>query len=118
MQLILTHADLELALIESLRAKGMTAFEPGKASVEFTFKRGTKELQCILDTEPKAPAEPAEAKPKTETPVAPVAETSVPVAAADALAEAQVAQAAEDAGVAYPAAEATVASAGDDNLFD
>ena len=27
----------------------MTAFEPGKASVEFSFKRGTKELVCTLD---------------------------------------------------------------------
>lgn len=86
MQLILTHADLELALIESLRSKGMTAFEPGKASVEFTFKRGTKELQCVLDTEPKVANEaaPKAVSGGTEAPVAqatPVAETEQPAQA-------------------------------------
>lgn len=111
MQLILTHADLELALIESLRSKGMTAFEPGKASVEFTFKRGTKELQCVLDTEPKAVVE----KPQGE---APVAVATAPVAEV-------IAQASETADPVQepeaPAAEvaAEVAPAGgDDNLFD
>lgn len=108
MQLILTHADLELALIESLRSKGMTAFEPGKASVEFSFKRGSKELQCVLDTEPKAPADPVEAKPKAEAPVTQAAETPATEAPA---AEVQTEAPATEA--VAPAAEAEA-----DNLFD
>ena len=108
MQLILTHADLELALIESLRSKGMTAFEPGKASVEFSFKRGSKELQCVLDTEPKAPADPVEAKPKAEAPVTQAAEAPATEAPA---AEVQTEAPATEA--VAPAAEAEA-----DNLFD
>ena len=112
MQLILTHADLELALIESLRAKGMTAFEPGKASVDFSFKRGTKELQCVLDTEPKAAVEPVEAKPKAEAPVAQVQETPAPEAPVEAPAETPV----EVAPDVEP--QAPVVAGEDDNLFD
>lgn len=109
MQLILTHADLELALIESLRSKGMTAFEPGKASVEFTFKRGTKELQCVLDTEPKAVVE----KPQAIAPEAP-AVGSEPVVEPEAPVETPVETPAE-----APAQEPEApAAGGDDNLFD
>lgn len=109
MQLILTHADLELALIESLRSKGMTAFEPGKASVEFTFKRGTKELQCVLDTEPKAVAEKPQAIAPEDAPVtrsAPVVEPEAPSQEPEAPAETP-AQSPE-----------APAAGGDDNLFD
>lgn len=110
MQLILTHADLELALIESLRSKGMTAFEPGKASVEFTFKRGSKELQCVLDTEPKAPAAPVEAKPKAEAatapeaPEAPAQEPEAPTTTPEQAPETE--------------APAPAVAGDDDNLFD
>ena len=110
MQLILTHADLELALIESLRSKGMTAFEPGKASVEFTFKRGTKELQCVLDTEPKAVAEKPQAIAPEEAPVtrsAPAVEPEAP---------AQEPEAPGETPAEAPAPEAP--AGGDDNLFD
>jgi hypothetical protein len=118
MQLILTHADLEAALINDLRAKGMTAFEPGKASVEFSFKRGTKELVCILDTEAKAEAPEA---PKQSV-VTPAATTSAPVAQAPEIAPVEVAE--EPAYVAPVAetvattAELETAGGDDDNLFD
>lgn len=123
MQLILTHADLEAALINDLRAKGMTAFEPGKASVEFAFKRGTKELICVLDTEAKAPVLVEDPKSSAETPTA---TTSAPVAQAPVTAPVEVVS--EPVQVAEvetpvtttvePVAEVVVAGGDDDNLFD
>lgn len=119
MQLILTHADLEAALINDLRSKGMTAFEPGKASVEFSFKRGTKELVCTLDTEAKV-VEPvaADPKPSAETPSA---TGSASAALTPEVVPAEVAE--EPAPVApveaAPTTETLPASTGDDdNLFD
>lgn len=128
MQLILTHADLEAALINDLRSKGMTAFEPGKASVEFSFKRGTKELVCTLDTEPKvevhqvneSPAStPGVAGPKTS------AETPSATGSASAALTPEVVPAVvveEPAPVAPVEAATTTetlpADASDDNLFD
>lgn len=112
MQLILTHADLEAALINDLRSKGMTAFEPGKASVEFSFKRGTKELVCTMDTEAKA-----EVVPVTESPKATAEASAAPV---EPVAEA-VAEPAYGEPVAESAAEpveAVAEAASDDNLFD
>lgn len=108
MKLTLSHADVTLALCEFLSTRGMTAFDPTQVTAEFSFKRGSKELLCELDTEPKAPAEPVEPKPKAEAPVAQVVETQAPEApAAEPVAE-------------TPAAEpvAPAAEAGDDNLFD
>lgn len=116
MQLILAHADLEAALINDLRAKGMTAFEPGKASVEFSFKRGTKELICTLDTEAKAEVHTPVGNvpnPSAEAPVtqvAPVQATEEPVPTAQA--EEPVATTGE------PVAETPAADGEDDNLFD
>jgi hypothetical protein len=111
MKLTLSHADVTLALCEFLAARGMTAFDPSKVTADFAFKRGSKELLCELDTEPKAPVE-----------VAPVAAKAAAVAkevpvetVADAVADAGVAVAAEEAGVAVAGTEAV---AGDDNLFD
>lgn len=125
MQLILTHADLEAALINDLRSKGMTAFEPGKASVEFSFKRGTKELVCTLDTDPKAPAEAGVSDPKPDV-VIPSATGSASVAGAQATAPAEVASEAVKVaeaeapatGTAEPALETAAAGGDDDNLFD
>lgn len=124
MQLILTHADLEAALINDLRNKGMTAFEPGKASVDFSFKRGTKELVCTLDTDPK-PEAPVDPKPAAASSATQTATTSA--SAAKAQDSAQAAAAEEPANtapaeVAATTAEAPVetaaAGAADDNLFD
>lgn len=120
MQLILTHADLEAALINDLRSKGMTAFEPGKASVEFSFKRGTKELVCTLDTEAKAPVEVVEADPKppVETPSE---TTSAPVAQAPETAPVEAAPVTEapvEVPAADPVPELETAGSDDDNLFD
>lgn len=122
MKLILSHTDLELALIESLRAKGMTAFEPGKATVEFSFKRGTKELICELDTEgkpaaPEAPAaEPkpaaAEQKVATEAKLAEPAPETPAEPAAEAPAEAPAEHPAEQ-----PAEAPASAPADEENLF-
>lgn len=128
MQLILTHADLEQALIEKLNNQGMTAFVPGKASVEFSFKRGTKELVCVLDTDPQPKAE-AEPKAPTEAPKSSgetqSATTSAPVVQTQASAPAGVANepaATAPAETAATTTEAPVETAapagGDDNLFD
>lgn len=116
MQLILAHADLEAALINDLRAKGMTAFEPGKASVEFSFKRGTKELVCTLDTEAKAEVHTpvgADPKPSVETPVT----QAVPVQVVE---EPAPETPAEQPAVTHaePVAETPAADGEDDNLFD
>ena len=116
MQLILTHADLELALIESLRSKGMTAFEPGKASVDFSFKRGTKELQCVLDTEPKAEA-PVAVKPTAISGSAPVADPVTPATEPEAPVAEPVREIARDPEPAAQAGE-NLAAVGEDNLFD
>ena len=115
MQLILAHADLEAALINDLRAKGMTAFEPGKASVEFSFKRGTKELVCTLDTEAKAEVPPVIDGPKTPT-EAPVAQ-AVPVQVVE---EPAPETPAEEPAVTpvEPGAGTPAADGEDDNLFD
>jgi hypothetical protein len=122
MKLTLSHKDLELALIESLRAKGMSAFEPGKAAVDFSFKRGTKELICELDTEgkPAAPKAPAAAEHKPATvpaasePVAPAAKPEVAAeSATEAPAEAPTEQPAEHP-VESPAATVT---GEEENLF-
>jgi septal ring-binding cell division protein DamX len=125
MQLILTHADLETALINDLRNKGMTAFEPGKASVDFSFKRGTKELICTLDTDPKpeAPVAPKSKSDATETvttsaPLAEVPDTAPAGAVSEA---AQVAEAAAEVPVTTTTealAEVPAAAGEDDNLFD
>lgn len=125
MQLILTHADLEAALINDLRSKGMTAFEPGKASVEFSFKRGTKELVCTLDTDPKAPVEAgvSDPKPSVETPSAtgsaPGAQVqgSAPVVVAEEPAVVVPAETVVTT-TAEPALETAAAGGDDDNLFD
>lgn len=116
MQLILTHADLEAALINDLRSKGMTAFEPGKASVEFSFKRGTKELVCTLDTEAKAevhtPAgnvpNPSAEAPVTQAVPVQVVEEPAPETPAEEPAVTPV-----EPGAGTPAADGE-----DDNLFD
>lgn len=130
MQLILTHADLEAALINDLRAKGMTAFEPGKASVEFSFKRGTKELVCTLDTEPKvevhqvneSPAcSPWGAGPKTsaETPSATgSASAALTPEVAPAVVAEEPAQVAEVEVVTTTEATPRPETGDDDNLFD
>lgn len=109
MKLTLTHADISLALCEFLANRGMTAFDPAKVSADFSFKRGSKELMCELDSEPKAPVEtPVVDKPKA---VAPVAETQASEAAPETQApETQVAETAATAG------EAGTTDA--DNLFD
>jgi hypothetical protein len=128
MQLILTHADLEAALINDLRNKGMTAFEPGKASVEFAFKRGTKELVCTLDTDPKpeAAADPklaalASSATQTATGSAPVAQATASAPAEAAKEPVHVAEPETPATTTTeaPAEVATAAAGGDDdNLFD
>lgn len=128
MQLILTHADLEAALINDLRNKGMTAFEPGKASVEFAFKRGTKELVCTLDTDPK-PEAAVDPKPAaTASSATQTATTSASAAKApDTAQAAAVEEPAKDAepevaatATTEAADEVETAAAGsdDDNLFD
>lgn len=122
MQLILTHADLEAALINDLRSKGMTAFEPGKASVEFSFKRGTKELVCTLDTEPKVEVQQVNESPKpsAETPSATGSASAaltpevVPVAAVEEPAPVAPVEAAPT--TETPPTEAP--GSDDDNLFD
>lgn len=132
MQLTLSHADLETALINDLRAKGMSAFEPGKASVEFSFKRGTKELICVLDTEPKAvaPEAPVDPKPSAATQTAttsasgaqaqataPAEAAADPAAPAEQEAPATTTTEAVGAGQVGDAAGGAVAG-DDDNLFD
>lgn len=121
MKLTLSHADLELALIESLRAKGMNAFVPGLASVEFSFKRGTKELICELDTEAK-PEAVAEVAPKSSKASAatPTVTTSASVAETQAAAPAEaVSEPVEQLADAVADAEPVLETAGgeDDNLF-
>lgn len=107
MKLTLSHSDISLALCEFLSNRGMTAFDPAKVSADFSFKRGSKELVCELDSEPKAPTDaPVVEKPKA---VAPVAETPAPEVAPEAPAP--------EVQVETPAPEAPAAG-GDDNLFD
>jgi hypothetical protein len=111
MKLTLSHADVTLALCEFLATRGMTAFDPSKVTADFAFKRGSKELLCELDTEPKAPAEAAPVVAKA-TVVAPVTEALAPVVEtpAEVQTEAQVETAAE--------VGADVAGSDADNLFD
>lgn len=124
MQLTLTHNDVTKALCAYLQAQGMTAFDPNVVSAEFTFKRGTKELICVLDTE--APAVVAEApKQSAETPSvtgsAPVAKAQATAPVEAAAEPVQVAQAEEPVNTtAETGAQVEAAAAGgeDDNLFD
>lgn len=110
MKLTLSHADLTLALCEFTAKRGMTAFDPTQVTVDFSFKRGSKELICELDTEPK---------PQVEAPVAPKAAAAV-TASNVAPENAPEAPAPEpEAPVQEPQAPAPEAgAAGDDNLFD
>jgi hypothetical protein len=123
MQLILTHADLSQALIESLQAKGMTAFDPRTCSVEFSFKRGTKELICTLDTEAPVAVVAEAPKQTLESPTATISASAAvaPEAASVVVAEepAPVVQAeAPVATTAEPVPELETAGGDDDNLFD
>lgn len=111
MKLTLSHADVTVALCEFLKTRGMTAFDPTQVTAEFSFKRGSKELLCELDTEPKAPVQTAEVKPQAEAPIAPEAETPAPVA--ETLADAEV-----PASEPVPVEPEAPAADGDDNLFD
>jgi hypothetical protein len=120
MQLTLTHADITKALCAHLQAQGMTAFDPTVVTAEFAFKRGTKELTCVLDTE--APVVVVAEAPK-QSAVTPTATTSAPVAEAQATAPVAVAEEpAHVAPVVEPVtttAELETAGGGDDdNLFD
>ena len=104
MQLTLTHNDVTKALCAYLQAQGMTAFDPNVVTAEFAFKRGTKELTCVLDTEAPvavvadAPKQPAVTP--TEAGSASVAEAGLPVTTTAEVPELET------------------AGGGDDNLFD
>lgn len=124
MQLTLNHNDLTQALCAHLQAQGMTAFDPSVVTVEFSFKRGTKELICVLDTEAPVVVVADAPKPSAETQnvttsasgaqvkeAAPVAAVVDPVQVAEA--EAPVTTTTEVA----PALE-TAGGGDDDNLFD
>lgn len=121
MQLTLNHNDLTKALCAYLQAQGMTAFDPSVVTVEFAFKRGTKELLCTLDTDAPAPAAPVtvDPKPSAETP----SETGSASAAltqevAPAGAAVEPAPAVEPETPAPITGEAPAAGGEDDNLFD
>lgn len=122
MKLTLSHNDVVSAICLYLSSQGMTAFDPTVVTAEFGFKRGTKELNCELDTEAKPPVVEVAADPKSSV-TQPVT-TSAPVAQTQATAPAEVvAEAAQVAEAEVPAtttAELETAAAGgdDDNLFD
>lgn len=123
MQLTLTHTDITKALCVYLQAQGMTAFDPNVVTAEFAFKRGTKELTCVLDTEaavvvvaetPKPSAETQTVTSSASVAVAPeaasvvVAEEPAPVVQAEAVVTT----------TAEPVAVLETAGGDDDNLFD
>lgn len=112
MQLTLNHNDLTKALCAYLQAQGMTAFDPSVVTVEFAFKRGTKELLCTLDTDAPAPAAPVVVDPK------PSAETQSETGSASG-ASTQTGVPAEAAEEPAPLAEpeAPAEAGADDNLF-
>lgn len=124
MQLTLTHTDITKALCVYLQAQGMTAFDPNVVTAEFAFKRGSKELTCVLDTE--APVVVVAETPKqsdvtqSETGSAPVVEAPVTVPAAAVEEPAQVAPSEQPVTTTSDAgAQLETAGAGDDdNLFD
>jgi hypothetical protein len=122
MQLTLTHSDITKALCVYLQAQGMTAFDPNVVTAEFAFKRGTKELTCVLDSEAKPLVEAGVSDPKPSA-VTQTATTSASVAEAQATAPVAVAEEpAHVAPVVEPVtttAELETAGGGDDdNLFD
>lgn len=131
MQLTLSHNDLTAALCEYLQARGMTAFDPSVVSVDFAFKRGTKELTAVLDTEPKPVVEAGVSDPKpasgatqtatTSASAAPAAGSAPAGAAEEPVKTAAVETPADTTGnaqAADPVAETAAAGGDDDNLFD
>lgn len=124
MQLTLTHTDITKALCVYLQAQGMTAFDPNVVSAEFAFKRGSKELTCVLDTDAKAPVEVAAEAPKPSDETL-SATTSASAAKVQATAPVVVAEEAApvveaEAPVTTPVdlVAETVVAGDDDNLFD
>ena len=82
MKLSVGHKEITAGLVMYLASRGVTGFNPDQVHAEFSFKRGTKELECTLDEEsPVAASDPLESvvskpkatpKPNTETvPVTP-----------------------------------------------
>jgi hypothetical protein len=123
MQLTLTHNDVTKALCAYLQAQGMTAFDPNVVTAEFAFKRGTKELTCVLDTE--APVAVVAEAPKqsavtpTEAGSASVAQTQATAPVEAVAATAPVAEAEAPVTTTAEAPELETAGGGDDdNLFD
>jgi hypothetical protein len=115
MQLTLTHNDVTKALCAYLQAQGMTAFDPNVVTAEFAFKRGTKELTCVLDTEATV-APKQSAATQTATTSAPVAEAQATAPVAVAEEPAHVAPVVEP--VTTTAELETAGGGDDDNLFD
>lgn len=115
MQLTLNHNDLTKALCAYLQAQGMTAFDPSVVTVEFAFKRGTKELLCTLDTDAPAQVAPVASEPKPSA--------DAPSETRSAAVEPQPEEVAEEPAPvspeaeAAPAAEVPAAEGEDDNLF-
>ncbi|AXC36447.1 hypothetical protein HOT57_gp03 [Pseudomonas phage phCDa] len=116
MKLTLSHADISLALCEFLANRGMTAFDPAKVTADFSFKRGSKELVCELDSEPKAPlvAPVAEVVTSQASTTAPIADSIPETPAQDPVPPAAEQPAESQQHDATPVA----ASGDDDNLFD
>lgn len=120
MQLTLTHNDVTKALCAYLQAQGMTAFDPNVVTAEFAFKRGTKELTCVLDTEApvaavaEAPKQSAVTQTEATSAPAAVAPETAPVAVAE---EPAYVAPAETPATTTPELE-TAGGGDDDNLFD
>ncbi|MBO6277686.1 MAG: hypothetical protein J6N20_09680 [Pseudomonas sp.] len=117
MKLTLSHSDLSLALCEFLASRGMTAFDPNTVTAEFSFKRGSKELVCELDSEPKPPVAPAPAAAGAVVQASTVAPIETPASEVPEVLETQAPeQDPVEAPTQEPAGTQPVTDA--DNLFD
>lgn len=121
MKLQVGHSEIVAGLVAFLDSKGVKGFDPATVAVEFSFKRGTKELECTLDDSPvaAAPVVKAEPKPKAETATATAGTGNAQASEAKPAAEAPAEQAASTEAAATATAASPVDAKGDDeNLFD
>lgn len=120
MKLTLSHNDVVSAICQYLGSQGMTAFDPTVVTAEFAFKRGTKELNCELDTEAKAPIL-VDAPKSSDEPVTTSAPVVQPKETAPVVVAAEPVVAPVETVVTTTAETPVVETAGggdDDNLFD